>query len=463
MPHSPFVAPVSSDERFLDSLYRALLQRPPDTASLVDALRSLQAGVPRLVLIVSILESKEYVRRKRTDEDFMQDMYRGVLGREADRQSGELEYWVARSSKGTRIQVLRAFLSEPEVAGLYASTTTFKQRLYWTVNRIRRFSPFQPPGFPIWRAVLSRQIARIDSGASHEPMNYEVMNRAVDRANALHELKYQRLERMLRELNESFETIKADTEVTGNIGQTVSHMSSSVAQFLNWATAHEGYAAQRDLYFNHPVSIAFEPEGKPTVSVNERIVETPYAHAAAERLKPGSSVLDFGCCESLLSLTLAVKGFRVLALDQRPYPLHHPNLTRVVSLAQDWQGPAEPIDGIFCISSLEHSGLPAYGMEAAEPDTDLHIMRRFADWTKPSGLLVFTAPFGRRSVTGFQRVYDSSDLKRLFEGWDVIDRRFFTTRAEESIWVAADQTSATQNSGNGGRSVVLITALRRPS
>ena len=463
MPHSQFTAPVSSDERFLDSLYRAILRRPPDESTLAAALHGLHAGVPRLILIASILESNEYAHRKRTDEDFVQDLYRGVLGREPDNHSGELQYWVARLSRDTRVQVLRIFLSEPEVAGLYSSTATFKQRLYWIVNRIRRFSAFHPPKVPILRTLLSRQIARGDSGVNNEPLNYEALNKAVDRTNLLHELKYQRLERLLRELNEGFQNVNSDTALAGHIGQTVSHMSSPVADFLNWATGAEGYAAQRELFFNHPVFVAFGTQGKPTTSINERIVELPYAFAGASRLKPGSSVLDFGCCESLLSLTLAVQGFHVFALDRRPYRLHHPNLTSVVSLAEDWKGPPEPLDAVFCISSIEHAGLPAYGMEATEPDGDLHVMRRLADWTKPSGTLVFTSPFGRHSVNDFQRIYDASDLKRLLEAWDVTDEQFFTTRAAESIWCVSDESSAMRTSESGGRSVVLITAQRRPS
>src|SRR3989442_9806581 len=58
----------------------------------------------------------------------------------------------------------------------------------------------------------------------------------------------------------------------------------------------------------------------------ERIVEVPFVlrHLDAP---PGSRILDFGCSESPVALHLASLGYQVLAVDLRPYPFPHPNLT----------------------------------------------------------------------------------------------------------------------------------------
>ena len=66
-------------------------------------------------------------------------------------------------------------------------------------------------------------------------------------------------------------------------------------------------------------------------TVHERIVEVPYAFRALSGLAPGSRVLDVGSAESTVALSLAALGYRVTALDLRPYPFEHPLLEVVAA------------------------------------------------------------------------------------------------------------------------------------
>lgn len=45
---------------------------------------------------------------------------------------------------------------------------------------------------------------------------------------------------------------------------------------------------------------------------------------------PGTKILDIGCCDSLLALKLAKRGYQVTGIDARPYLEKHSRLTFVI-------------------------------------------------------------------------------------------------------------------------------------
>ncbi len=231
------------------------------------------------------------------------------------------------------------------------------------------------------------------------------------------------------------------------------------ARFLNWASGHEGFAAQAGLWFNPPVTVEHGVGQVTPGDVTERIVEAPYAFASVAGLPPGSRILDFGAVESTTALSLASLGHQVTAIDLRPYPLAHPNLTSVAEPIEDWEGPAEPFDAVLCISTLEHVGLGAYGEDAAGDggeNLDREILERIGGWLAPEGFLVFTAPYGTWEVTEGQRVYDDEHLDALFDGWQVSDRRVCVQTARDR-WEPRGAGAAVEA---GARAVVLLRASR---
>ncbi|HMH55052.1 MAG TPA: hypothetical protein VK535_02235, partial [Gemmatimonadales bacterium] len=94
--------------------------------------------------------------------------------------------------------------------------------------------------------------------------------------------------------------------------------------------------------------------------VSEQVVEGPLVlqHLRAT----DRQVLDFGGYESVLPLQLASLGHEVTVLDQRRYPLTHPNLTvRAADLYDPGLRFDEPFDSIISVSTIEHLGLGRYG------------------------------------------------------------------------------------------------------
>src|SRR5207237_1026808 len=145
-------------------------------------------------------------------------------------------------------------------------------------------------------------------------------------------------------------------------------LGPGTARFINWVNSHEGYAAQAGLWFNNPLSVNHEQGTVAISNINERIVETAFALAAAGGLRPGSAVLDVGSAESVMPLHFAALGLDVTAVDPRGYPIDHPSVTCIALPLERWEGPSKLFDAAFCISTVEHIGLGAYDQEhSADP------------------------------------------------------------------------------------------------
>jgi hypothetical protein len=147
----------------------------------------------------------------------------------------------------------------------------------------------------------------------------------------------------------------------------------------------------------------------------------------------------------------------VTASDLRPYPLAHPNLTVLTGPLEDWDGPAEPLDAVLSLSTIEHIGLGAYGDDHGAGDGDRRLVERFSSWLRPGGELVLTAPYGRWEVTELQRVYDRPHLDALLDGWRVLDRSVCVQTAPDR-WERADGEPPEATWNGGTRGVVLLRA-----
>ncbi len=233
-------------------------------------------------------------------------------------------------------------------------------------------------------------------------------------------------------------------------------------KFLNYAESHLGYKAQAGMWFNWPISVGYDSGRAVVGNVNERIIEVPYVFAACQQLSQGSSILDVGCTESTVSLSLASLGYQVTGLDLRPYPLKHDNLVSVALPLEEWDVPQRNFDAVVCLSSVEHFGLGAYGESGGESEADRNAMHRLHTLTKPGGLLVFTAPFGVRETTDSQRIYDLEALNELLVDWQIQSLRL-AAKVDGGQWQilggpeAADDIYKMDDPG-----VVLVTAHAKP-
>ncbi|MGH9086229.1 MAG: class I SAM-dependent methyltransferase, partial [Acidimicrobiales bacterium] len=233
------------------------------------------------------------------------------------------------------------------------------------------------------------------------------------------------------------------------------------ADLVNWVISPIGMAGEAGVWLNQGANLSFSAGRAWIENLNERIIELPWAHAAASRLPTGSAVLDIGAAESLFAIELATMGHRTIALDPRGYGLTHPNLDVVTEAVEDWDGPSQPLDAVFSISAIEHFGLGHYVPAAEQSGLDRVAMERFASWLRPDGLLFLTAPFGTWSVDELQRVYDTDHLAELIDGWKVIDRSVYA-RASSTEWSRLDAERIDAPWAHPDAGVVLL-ELARPA
>jgi 2-polyprenyl-3-methyl-5-hydroxy-6-metoxy-1,4-benzoquinol methylase len=240
------------------------------------------------------------------------------------------------------------------------------------------------------------------------------------------------------------------------VGGSVGDIDQSVAHLLNYASSHRGFAAQRDLWLNPPVSLAYEPGGVRLTNVNERIVEIPHVYRALARVPLGGKIADVGAAESLVAVSLAMLGYDVTAVDLRPYPFEHPQLRSVTTPIEEWDQKDETFDAIVCLSTIEHIGLGAYGEDPKDGRADITAMKRMHELVKPGGLLVLTTRFGMAGEDEFQRTYDRPGLEELLEGWQV-EELAVLRRDDDTSWSLADGSA---DADDGVEKVTLVTATR---
>jgi 2-polyprenyl-3-methyl-5-hydroxy-6-metoxy-1,4-benzoquinol methylase len=262
--------------------------------------------------------------------------------------------------------------------------------------------------------------------------------------------------RKLDAVNTALEQLGRRVAFDADAPHSVDEIDDNTARVLNYASSHEGFAAQENLWFNPSLLVAYRPQGVELRWVNERIAEVPYAFRALSGLRPGAKVLDVGAAESSVSLSLATLGYEVTALDPRPNPLSHDRLRVVTARIEDWDDSAE-FDAVLCLSTIEHVGVAAYDQPAADDRSDLEAMKRLRELTRPDGLLVLTTAVGRASVSERGRVYDRKGLDELLAGWEVSDL-MLVQRRDATTWDTID--SPIEDLAPDAETVAMITATK---
>lgn len=262
----------------------------------------------------------------------------------------------------------------------------------------------------------------------------------------------------LRELSDGVRELGQDLytrRVVDVLAGGIAGLDETTAHMLNVAEGHTGFAAERGLWLNPPVSLRYAAGSLELSSVNERIVEQMYAFRALHPLQPGARVLDVGSVESTIPLSLAAFGYEVTALDPRPYPFRHPSLTVVESRLEDWDPKGAVFDAVLCVSTVEHIGLGWYGEDRQDDGADRRALDRLRSLLRADdSLLVLTVPYGTAAVDEVERTYDDGGLSRLLEGWNVQDRAI-VRQTDPQTWQRTDQP--TENA------VALIIATPAPS
>jgi hypothetical protein len=263
--------------------------------------------------------------------------------------------------------------------------------------------------------------------------------------------RFDAIEALAAETRRAVDDSAYATRIDSVVAGPVERLDADSARLLNHGESHLGFAAQRGLWLNPPVSIEHRPGDVVQGDVNERIVEIPYAMRALAGLRPPAAILDIGSVESVLALHCASLGYPTYALDLRPYPFEHPNLDVVVSKLEEWDAGDRRFDAVLCISTLEHVGLGWYGEAPEDEGADRRALQRLGALLTDGGFLVLTVPYGTAGVDAVQRTYDAATLGALLDGWDVIDREI-VVQTDRRTWVPA------QGAGGEGRAVAMVTA-----
>jgi hypothetical protein len=215
-------------------------------------------------------------------------------------------------------------------------------------------------------------------------------------------------------------------------------LDGAVANLVNSANSHRGFAAGAGLWFNPPVTVELTEGNARLAGVNERIVEVPFALGQLLQIDVGARILDIGGAESTFSLSAASLGYQVTAVDPQGVPFEHPNLRVVARLLEDWDGDPEPFAAAFLISAIEHFGLGAYGEPRSGRHADRDALGIVRELLEPDGRLVLTTPWARQASTSdFERVYDDGALAELLDGWEIIERRVIE-QVDATTWRPGD-------------------------
>jgi SAM-dependent methyltransferase len=319
------------------------------------------------------------------------------------------------------------------------SVRSFAKKLTWPVRRF-----FDPRFTAVLQEIDGiKRIVAADAAAASEVAAFT--GRTLDTVLA-------HLEEQARALAELRQRVAFDPDAP----HSVDEIDPNTADVLNYASSHEGYAAQANLWFNPSLLVAYEPRQVELRWVNERIVEVPYAFRALSALPADAKVLDVGASESTVCLSLATLGYEVTAVDPRPNPLSHERLRVVTAHIEEWTND-EAFDAVVCLSTIEHIGTAAYAQAASDQRLDLEAMKRIRELARPKGLLVLTTAVGRAAVGERGRVYDREGLDELLAGWKVNDETLVQRRGATS-WVTVDQPIAELDPE--AETVAMITATK---
>ena len=178
-----------------------------------------------------------------------------------------------------------------------------------------------------------------------------------------------------------------------------------------------------ETYFNVP----FKFHGAHGYFVNERIVEVPFVFTELKADEKKLKILDFGCTESWLAISLASMGHHVYGVDLRDYPFRHKNLVfekqNILTLKE------KDFDVIAAVSSLEHVGLGAYG-EDYDAGALEQVVAKMSTLLVDGGRLILTVPVGKPFTDHFLRSFTPDEIENLpvAKGFSLEKSRYFHRR-----------------------------------
>jgi len=181
------------------------------------------------------------------------------------------------------------------------------------------------------------------------------------------------------------------------------------------------------------------------VVVNERIVEIPFVIKELSAIPVNSKILDIGCMESELPLFISGLGYQVTGFDFREYPYKMPNFKFVKGDILNLPFDNNMFDSVVCVSTIEHVGIGFYGDPKGDMAPDIKGVQEIRRILKTKGLFILTVPFGKSQINKQQRIYDEQAVKKLLEGYEVKNMKYYkniTVDSGNNYWQETDLAEA---------------------
>lgn len=159
----------------------------------------------------------------------------------------------------------------------------------------------------------------------------------------------------------------------------------------------------------------------------------------AANIPDGSGkAIDFGSGPTWMGLLAARKGYSVLSIDLTDVEwfYQHNNLNFSKINIFDVPYESNSLQLVINCSTIEHVGLKGrYNTKEEQGDGDIDAMKFLGDLLSPGGLMLMTVPVGQDTVYHpFHRIYGSSRLPRLIEGWEIIKEEYWS-KDTNNIWI----------------------------
>ena len=102
---------------------------------------------------------------------------------------------------------------------------------------------------------------------------------------------------------------------------------------------------------------------------------------------------------------------------------------------------SESFDFISAISTIEHLGIPTWGIPSYSK-SDADGINEIHRCLKLGGLLFLTVPFGTKTIS-WQRIYDFETLQMLLTQYDIIISKYYQ-RTEKKYWLETEKEELEQ-------------------
>lgn len=174
------------------------------------------------------------------------------------------------------------------------------------------------------------------------------------------------------------------------------------------------------------------------IDVNERIVEIPFIFQSITKQK--STILDIGCLESTVGLSLATLGHQVTGIDIRPMELTHPNFTFIQEDICETTLKKNQFDYVLLLSTLEHIGLDTIYGKVTETSSDQKTLEQVYKLLKPGGKLLLTIPYCKTYwYDNFMRRYNQQTLKKRLKKFNIVTQHFFASHKRAYWYETSEQ------------------------